>query len=164
MSRNWVGAACVIIALNGCSATLPPPRVYAVFTATGNPQPRPDSSPVDFFPKGSSPVDKYEILGTLEIENDSLKHTKSDMMRYARSEVRKMGGDALINMELRWGTTGGVEVETAHLVHNPRAGTTDPNTGKYTPGGAGITGTPPPDDRGKGLVLIKGRVVRWSGP
>ena len=96
-------------------------------------------------------MDKYEILGSVEVSNDNLNRSKKDLMRYARSEVRKMGGDALINVEIRVGTVGA-------LSKTPSSSATRWESERPYDRNQGL----PTDGRGKAVITVKGRVVRWS--
>src|SRR5262245_21107720 len=87
------------VATCGCVATIPPPKINSMYTATGTPTPRPDSALVEVFMKASPPTRTYDVLGQVEIETERESRTLENMLVYARSEARHLGGDALVGLE-----------------------------------------------------------------
>jgi len=88
----------MLIAFLGCSSTMPPPRISSLYTGTGTPSPRSDSSSVEVFLDTAPPQRAFKVIGRVEITTQNDARTLEGMLFYARAEARRLGGDALVNV------------------------------------------------------------------
>ena len=79
--------------------SLEPPHVNALFLGSGVPSPRPDSALVEVYTRTSPPSREVVVVGTVEVFTENDSRTNENMLWYARIEARRLGGDALVNLE-----------------------------------------------------------------
>jgi len=97
--------------------SLQPPHVNALFLGTGVPVPRPDTALVEVYTRTSPPSREVIVIGTVEVFTENDTRTNENMLWYARREARRLGGDALVNLETSQLVTdpGGVSGSTTTL-------------------------------------------------
>ncbi len=132
--RLLVALAWVLLA--GCAS-----HVKSMYIGSGTPIARPDSAQVEVFLRSDPPSRPYLTVGEVEVSTDrTRRRVAGRLLHYARKEVRKMGGDALI-------------VETHS---HPTSGTSVPS---YNYATGGITY----HHSGPGMrMTLKGSVIVWK--
>jgi len=98
-----VGAAGAILLspltfVPGCELT--PPKVTSHYVGPGRPIARDHLAGVDVFLAGRMPDRRYVSLGDIEIRARSRNTSVLNLLDYARSEARKLGGDAVVDMRI----------------------------------------------------------------
>ena len=84
-----------------CGGSNHAPRVRTVYTAGGRPAPRPALSPLSVYMKGQAPARRYRILGRVEVLATSTYTRDAELTEYASRSARRMGGDALVDVDLQ---------------------------------------------------------------
>ena len=109
MSARLLRQTCsaVVISLVGACATVRPPHISARYTGGGIPVPRSDTATVVVFRKGSPPTREYDVIGNVEVSTDGT-WTVDDMLVFASHHVRKMGGEALVDVAATDSSLGGI--------------------------------------------------------
>lgn len=102
MPRFLIGLALALAAcsgVGGCTSMMPPPHINSMYTGTGSPSPRPDSSLVEVYLDTAPPKRQFAVIGRVEIATENDSRTLENMLSYARAEARRLGGEALINIK-----------------------------------------------------------------
>jgi hypothetical protein len=82
-----------------CGGNSHAPRVRTQYADKDRPAARPASSPVLVFYVGKPPVRRYRIVGTVEVLATSTYTRTDDLTDYAIRSARRMGGDALVEVD-----------------------------------------------------------------
>ena len=87
-----------------CPKSHPAPRVRTRSLTESPLEPRLPTSPVGLFPSGTAPAKPYRRVGTVEVVARD-RHTTSDQLIHsARAAVRRLGGDAMVEVTWRGGS------------------------------------------------------------
>lgn len=93
------GLGALVCLLDGCAGTLPPPDIKTLYTAATPAVARPDTAAIEVFLNADPPRREYDVLGQVEITTERESRTLENMLDYAKREARRLGGDALVNLE-----------------------------------------------------------------
>ncbi len=96
--------------ISGCEQF--PPRVRTTYVGVGKPVPRPRHARVEVFLAGNPPPRPSVVLGEVEVLTRSRNTSLDNLLEYAASEARKLGGDALVDVTLRPAMVEGHRVDT----------------------------------------------------
>jgi hypothetical protein len=87
------------LAISGCAGLVRPPEVKTLYTASEPMVARGDSASVEVFLPVAPPERAYVVLGQVEVSTQRRHRRMDELLQYAKVGARRMGGDALINLE-----------------------------------------------------------------